>query len=867
MLSTPGGNRRMVPENRTGRTSIISLADDTNGRLGMLLRVVNALESLVIQDKKEETLENKKRVRQYMSDIKQRVSDLLEEDVTSDDIINEAQNKVQKSYDEGKFWKQKSESQSSEINELKNKMVELTKSYKSRESIFVEQLDKYKAGHIPAADFDDVDSQALAEARQEIKSLKKELSAKEYENIQLQTKNQLDKNQSIDSYKKKLAEVSKQAEEIEKELMDKDTLVFNLEKELKEKNKIIEDSHASLGEKETMESVIRQRLERDINDLTADNTRYSNKILALEETIAQKNAELESLGFELTKSRTQNEEMNTNQDARIEELEIDLEHKVSDIKRLSAQVEQAMAEKKDLENLVQSYQNDLSQSDLELDRVNSQLNDSRAQIEKLKLGQDDRINQLEMDLDTKSSDLKRTQQLLESYKGQLSEKTLELDNALYELKLVRSQIENYSTQIPEYKLDMESYKRQISQKSVELERITLELKDTRSEYDQFAADQKTRIEELKNYYAQQMEKYRQRIEDYENELSEKNRMIESATNELEDCRPKLNQLKHVQEMIADLKETKSKVTHDLQQTISKMNQVASEAAHNEEEIARLESAKSDTSARLQEALDGLQKLQERNKQLELELTKRDTLLSQFDDMNATLDESAKHIESLENALQDKDDEMSRRDDIAQQTVEQLQARIQALRTKLQTTEKQLLEAKQQSTDLEKSQSETESYIESLTEKINMHEREIRDARAELTRKNRDIHDLTHSLNMTQDRMEQLEQECEKMTDAESLAEDRARRICQLENDVSKIALNLQKASEHRKNLENQLEDLSSLNENAERSLREAQNKLQQSERRTSRREEEYEDLSKKYVYMRELLALALKDNVELAIPN
>ncbi|KAL9550083.1 hypothetical protein MBANPS3_004894 [Mucor bainieri] len=422
--------------------------------------------------------------------------------------------------------------------------------------------------------------------------------------------------------------------------------------------------------------------------------------------------------------------------------------------------------------------------------------------------------------------------------------------------------------------DMMQDTRQHSEGHVQLTAERNELKrkllDATHALDTLKERQEELLQELKSKdadlgrHAEQLKKAKTRVQELNQTLLDKTARLDRVSSDLEDARAQLQHSKMNEQSIVH---SKSTLTQRLEETAANLNQVVKDAAARDVEIARLESVRADTRSQLHSALTQQTQLQQKIEQLESELQQRHAA---FDDLSKELEDAIEYTKQLEAVveskekqlaiwkqdaeamLDEKDHEIKRLEHQESQKLE----RIQTLRSKLTTTEKRLEESTLENTKLEQAQAELETAL-------SRYERELKDARAEISRKTRDLSEAQYKLEHERELVHELTEENAKLQEEtklmeyqESQIEERALKIEQLEATVDKIMSDLNSAIAKKMAIEEKSKHFEDM---ASQIKAEAQDRIHRLESTCREAQRKMDEKERELEYIKSVLREALKE--------
>ena len=134
-----------------------ALSIDTQGsflpsnRLNVLVKSLDDFESFFKQQlrlgtemKRGDMVELNKQCKQRITLLKQQINQVTEEDITSEDVMKEAQARVAEVFKESKNWKDQASNATLHLREMENKMNDMAKSHKLQIKTLVDELEQSK---------------------------------------------------------------------------------------------------------------------------------------------------------------------------------------------------------------------------------------------------------------------------------------------------------------------------------------------------------------------------------------------------------------------------------------------------------------------------------------------------------------------------------------------------------------------------------------------------------------------------------------------------------------------------------------------------------------------------------------------------
>ncbi|GAN02913.1 conserved hypothetical protein [Mucor ambiguus] len=589
-----------------------------------------------------------------------------------------------------------------------------------------------------------------------------------------------------------------------------------------------------------------QKLKSDLAQEQSNAMTLNDKISGLAEEKSNLQRRLDSasqLQSAYDGERRKNEELSkalVEQTATANDYSIEVRNVVTESKQLHWKLEASVKDKNDLQRRVHELEQELSTEQSAQSQVVSKLQEAEHEVQTLQQQCQAAINErnnLQRQLDNMMQGTRQhseSQVQLTAERNELKRKLLDVTHELDTLKASRHDRE-------------EELLQELKSKDADLHRQTNQLK-----------------------------KAKLRIEDLNQTLVEKTARLDRVSSDLEDAR---SQLQHSKMNEKSIVQTKSKLTQRLEETAANLNQVAKEAAERDIEIARLESVRADTRSRLQDALSQHAQLEQKINQLESDLQQKNSLFEELSKELAGAADYAQELESVvkskENQLaiwkqeaqaifDEKDEELKRLEHQENQKVEQLQTRMQTLRNKLTATEKRLEESALENSKLEEAQSELEAVLSRC-------ERELKEARVDISRKTRDLSEMQykfeHERELVHELTEQnakLQEETKLMEYQESQIEERALKIEQLEDTVNKIMFDLNAAIDKKKAIE---EKSKHFEEMASQIKAEAQDKIHHLESKCREAQRKIDEKERELEYIKTVLREALKENMSTETPQ
>ncbi|CEP20161.1 hypothetical protein [Parasitella parasitica] len=893
--NNPFNSRRITSSPQDARR-LSTMSFDTQGslsntnRLNVLVKSLDDFELFFKQQlrlgshmKRGDMIELNKQCKQRITLLKQQINQVSEEDITSEDVMKEAQARIIEVFKESENWKGQASNATLHLRELENKMNDMSASYQARLKTLVDELEQskklleiYENQELNDVDTDRVNEKASKTAREdaqklsdlELKNLelKRDLQQHQAEKKELQSQvkeysNQLiESEQKIIEYQASLEKAELHASQLNNALhseIEERAQVKKLESELQSANHKYREA-INNADKEI------RNLKHDVDVLAKGNQQLQSE---LDLATAQQSSSISKITAERDDWKRQTREMEAKLD--------DLSEMCDNLKKTQEQLQSLLEKERNKTHKLKSDLADEQYAVIQLKENVSALLDEKSSLQK----------QLDLATTHQTESISKVTQDRNNLLGQVDDLTRQLketNDNIDQMSVRFSQLqsafdrevdknEQLSKQQSESHVQLTDERNSLKRRIVDLERQLDISKTAQSEHEQELLQEIQNKASDLHRYSEQLKQLKQCIEELNQDLADKSTRLDRVTSDLEDARLQLQRSKMNEESIV---QTKSNLTQRLEETAASLNQVVKEAAARDVEIARLESVRVDTRTQLENALAQHAKLEARIDQLEADLKLKDSVLSEFSQVSQELLEAADYAHKLEavinrkekqlaeleqeaqSLIAERDEEVNRIEQTTRQKIDQLQARVESLRNKLALAEKELGERTLENSNLEKANTDLELFSRNLKQALAKYE-------TEMARKTRDMDELQYKYEHERDLVDdltsqnaKLQEETKLMEHQETEIEARAKKIEKLEDTVNKILSDLATAMEKKRATE---ERSKHFEEMASKIKAEAQERIHDLEFECAEARRSIDDKERDLQNIRKLLREALRE--------